>query len=161
FASYALILVYHVPLKNMLLLQLVNAVLISMTAPRIGRVIDRAGERGPLTFYSVGLIVVFLGYATSQTVFALYALFRIDNVLSSFVLVFPTSLHRIVRPAERPPWVSMGDTIIHFAAVTVPVGGAWLWTHYRNYQLPFWVGVGVAAISLLATRWLPTGAIQN
>lgn len=161
FASFALIIVYHVPLKNMLLLQLVNAVLISVTAPRIGKMIDRSGERGPLTFYSVGLILVFLGYATQQTVGALYALFLIDNVLFSFGVGFTTYLHRIVRPGELTPCVSMGVTMNHVAAVTVPVGGAWLWEHFHNYQIPFWVGVGVAVVSLFATRWLPEGIAER
>lgn len=157
FASFALILVYKVPLQNMLLLQLVNAVLISITAPHIGKLVDRQGERGPLTFYAIGLIVVFLGYATLQTVGALYALFLIDNVLFTFGIGFTTYLHRIVRPGELTPCVSMGVTMNHIAAVTVPVGGAWLWQTTKNYQLPFWVGVGIAAVSLVATRWLPQG----
>jgi MFS family permease len=157
FASFALILVYHVPLRNMLALQFVNAILIAITAPRIGRVIDRSGERGPLTFYSVGLIAVFLGYACFENVGALYTLFLLDNVLFSFGVGFTTYLHRIVRSNELTPCLSMGVTMNHVAAVTVPVGGAWLWEHYHNYHIPFWVGVAVAAISLFATRWLPTG----
>jgi MFS family permease len=158
FASFALILVYHVPLRNMLALQFVNAILIAVTAPRIGKIIDRSGERGPLTFYSIGLIAVFLGYACFENVGALYMLFLLDNVLFSFGVGFTTYLHRIVRPNELTPCLSMGVTMNHIAAVTVPVGGAWLWEHYHNYHVPFWVGVAVAAISLFATRWLPTGA---
>src|SRR5579872_62309 len=155
FASFALILVYHVPVQSMLLLQFINSIMIAVTAPRIGKVIDRAGERGPLTFYSIGLIAVFLGYATFQNVGALYALFLIDNVLFSFGVGFTTYLHRIVRRNELTPCLAMGVTMNHIAAVTVPLGGAWLWQHYHNYQVPFWVGVAVAAISLVATRWLP------
>lgn len=156
FASFALILVYHVPVQNMLLLQFINAILITLTAPAIGKLIDRRGERGPLTFYSIGLIVVFLGYATFQNVGALYALFLIDNVLFSFGVGFTTYLNRIVRPNELTPCLSMGVTMNHIAAVTVPVAGAWLWQRYQNYQLPFWAGVGIAAVSLTVTRWLPT-----
>ena len=158
FASFALILVYHVPLAHMLLLQFINAILISITAPAIGRLVDRVGERGPLTFYSIGLIAVFLGYATTRTVGALYALFLIDNVLFSFGVGFTTYLNRIVRPNELTPSLSMGVTMNHIAAVTVPIGGAWLWLHYKNYQLPFRVGVTIACISLFANRWLPRGA---
>ncbi len=155
FASFALILVYRVPLVSMLALQFINAILIAFTAPAIGKLIDRRGERAPLTFYSVGLIVVFLGYATFQNVGALYSLFLIDNVLFSFGVGFTTYLHRIVRRNELTPCLAMGTTMNHIAAVTVPVGGAWLWQHYHNYQLPFWVGVSIAAVSLCATRWLP------
>lgn len=161
FASFALILVYHVPLAHMLTLQLANAVLIAATAPYIGKLVDRKGERGPLTFYSIGLIVVFLGYATLRTEHALYALFLLDNVLFSFGVGFTTYLNRIVRPGELTPCVAMGTTMNHIAAVTVPFGGAWLWERFHNYQVPFWVGVAIAAVSLLATRWLPQGAVPR
>lgn len=161
FASFALILVYRVPLAHMLTLQLVNAVLIAITAPHIGKLVDRRGERGPLTFYSIGLIVVFLGYATQRTVGALYALFLLDNVLFSFGVGFTTYLNRIVRRGELTPCVVMGTTMNHTAAVTVPFGGAWLWERFHNYQVPFWIGVAIATVSLFATRWLPHGAIST
>ncbi len=160
FASFALILIYHQPVENMLLLQFINAILIAFTAPRIGKIVDRLGERKPLTFYAIGLIVVFLGYATWQNVWALYALFLIDNVLFTFGIGFTTYLHRIVRPGELTPCLAMGTTMNHIAAVTVPVGGALLWKSTGNYQVPFWVGVGIAAIALVATRWLPQGPRQ-
>jgi hypothetical protein len=51
----------------------------------------------------------------------------------------------------------MGTTMNHIAAVTVPFAGAWLWQKSNNYQLPFWVGVFVAAIALVANHWLPHG----
>ncbi len=160
FASFALILVYHVPVQHMLSLQFLNAILISMTAPAIGKLVDRIGEKGPLTFYSIGLIVVFLGYATFQTVGALYALFLLDNVLFSFGVGFTVYLHRIVRPGELTPCLAMGTTMNHIAAVTVPIGGALLWKATDNYQYPFWVGVGIAIISWLAMRFLPNGPAQ-
>jgi len=155
FASYALIVVYKVPLPAMLALQFINAIMIAVTAPKIGRLVDRHGERGPLTFYSIGLILVFLGYATLKSVGVLYALFLIDNVLFTFHVGLTTYLHRIVRPNELTPCLAMGTTMNHIAAVTVPVAGAWLWAHYHNYQIPFWVGVALAVVALIATRWLP------
>jgi MFS family permease len=161
FASFALILEYNVPVERMLALQFVNSILITISAPAIGKLVDRSGERGPLTFYSIGLILVFLGYATFQNVGALYALFLIDNVLFSFGVGFTTYLHRIVRPGELTPCLAMGTTMNHIAAVTVPWAGAWLWQHYHNYQIPFWVGVGIAAVSLVATRWLPHGRVES
>jgi hypothetical protein len=54
----------------------------------------------------------------------------------------------------------MGVTMNHIAAVTVPIGGAALWKATGNYQLPFWVGVGIAFVSLVATRWLPEGRVD-
>ena len=157
FASYALIVVYHVPLTSMLMLQFINAIMISITAPAMGRVIDKRGEKGPLRFYSIGLIVVFLGYAIVHNVYALYALFLLDNVLFSFGVGYTTYLNRIVRPGELTPCLAMGVTMNHIAAVTVPIGGALLWQHFDNYQIPFWVGVTLAIVALVANRWLPDG----
>lgn len=157
FASYALIVVYHVPLSSMLLLQFINAIMISITAPAMGRQIDKRGEKGPLRFYSIGLIVVFLGYAMVHNVYALYALFLMDNVLFSFGVGYTTYLHRIVREGELTPCLAMGVTMNHIAAVTVPIGGALLWQHFNNYQIPFWVGVTLAIVALIANRWLPDG----
>jgi MFS family permease len=157
FASFALIFVYKVPLSSMLALQFINAILISISAPAMGRVIDKHGEKGPLRFYSIGLIVVFLGYALLRSVVALYGLFLIDNVLFSFGVGYTVYLNRIVREGELTPCLAMGVTMNHIAAVTVPIGGALLWQHYHNYQLPFWVGVALACVALFANRWLPDG----
>ncbi len=161
FASFALILVYKVPLASMLGLQFINAILISITAPAIGKLIDKRGEREPLMVYSIGLIAVFLGYATFRTVGALYALFLLDNILFSFGVGFTTYLHRIVRKDELTPCLAMGTTMNHIAAVAVPVGGAYLWQRFHNYQLPFWVGVAIAVVALVANQWLPRGAVSG
>jgi predicted MFS family arabinose efflux permease len=156
FASYALILVYGMPLPMMLTLQWVNAILITVTAPLMGRLTDRYGERWTLMFYAVGLILVFTGYATSHNVITLGSLFLIDNILFTFGVGFTTYLHRIAPPEDLTPCLAMGTTMNHIAAVAVPVSGAWLWGHCHNYQAPFWVGVAVAVLALVATRWIPT-----
>lgn len=161
FASYVLIKVYKVALDKMLILQFINYILISLTAPTMGRIVDRRGEREPLTLYAIGLICVFVGYAISPSVPILCLLFILDNVLFTFGVGFTTYLHRIVRPNELTPCLNMGVTMNHIAAVTVPIGGAWLWQHYDNYHIPFWIGVGVACISLLTTRLLPAGAKEK
>lgn len=155
FASFVLIKVYHQPLDRMLWLQFVNNILISLTAPKMGRMVDRRGEREPLTVYAVGLILVFLGYALSKSILILSLLFILDNVLFTFGVGFTTYLHRIVRPNELTPCLNMGVTMNHIAAVTVPIGGAWLWEHFQDYRIPFWIGAGVACISLITTRQLP------
>jgi len=161
FAALALIIVYDQHVSAMLVLQFVNAIIITFTAPWMGRLIDRTGERGPLSFYAIGLIVVFIGYAMTRSVVSLYALYLIDNVLFSFGVGFTTYLHRIARKGDFTPSLAMGVTMNHIAAVTVPVGGAYLWKASGNYQLPFWVGVGIAAVSLVFTRFLPKGVARD
>ncbi|CAN5445615.1 hypothetical protein BH11ARM2_BH11ARM2_37190 [soil metagenome] len=157
FASFTLIKVYGLNVNAMLTLQLINSVMIAITAPRMGRVIDQRGERGPLVVYAVGLILVFAGYAVSRRVEVLVGLFLLDNVLFSFGVGFTTYLHRIVRPGELTPCVAMGVTMNHIAAVTVPIGGALLWKASGDYRLPFMVGTLLAVGSLFATMRLPVG----
>jgi hypothetical protein len=50
----------------MLALQLASAVLVALTAPAIGRLFDRRGERDPLGWYSLALVLLFIGYARSR-----------------------------------------------------------------------------------------------
>ncbi len=155
FAALTLILVYKVPLETMLGLQLVSTVAAIVAAPRVGRLFDRVGERTPLTWYAVLLVVIFLGYALIPNREVLCFLFVVDRVAFTFGVGFNTFLHRIVRPGEFTPSAAMGVTMNHVAAVTVPVLGAWLWQSQKAYQLPFVIGIGVALLSLWATRKIP------
>jgi hypothetical protein len=161
FASFALILVYHIGLEKMLVLQFINAAMIWTTAPRIGKIVDKHGERWPLVTYSACLIAVFLGYASVPHVGFLMGLYLFDNVLFSFSVGYTTYLRRIVRPGELTPCLAMGTTMNHVAAVIVPFFGALLWQHMGSYQAPFWVGVGIACVSLYTNLHLPHGRVAD
>lgn len=155
FAGIVLIKVFKTPFEHMLLLQFVNAILIFITAPRIGRIIDRVGERKPLTLYALLLIPTFACYALFKNTTVLYAIYMLDNVLFSFAVGYTTYLNRIVRPGDLTPSLSMGTTMNHVAAVTVPWLGAFFWVRTNNYTIPFWIGVGVAILALIGTQSLP------
>jgi len=158
FALFTLITVYQAPLELILAISFLNAILTTVTSPRMGKYIDRVGERKPLTIYAAGIILIFLGYATIPNAIWLYVLYVVDNVLFTFSIGFNTYLHRIVRPGETTPCLAMGTTMNHVAAVSLPVIGAYIWKASGNYQIPFAIGVGLAILALISTRWLPTGA---
>ncbi|MBX3112767.1 MAG: MFS transporter [Fimbriimonadaceae bacterium] len=157
FAGFSLIFVYGMTVEKMVVLQLLNAAIIAVTAPRMGRLVDRIGEKKPLFWYAVGLVLVFVGYATTHSLAVLIALYLLDNVLFSFSVGFTTYLHRIVRPGDLTPSIAMGVTMNHVAAVSVPIVGAVLWTTSGNYQLPFAIGAGIALLTLFFNRFLPDG----
>lgn len=157
FATFTLVKVYGVPVSTMLALQFVNAIIIAITAPQMGKWVDRVGEKIPLTWYAIGLIIVFLGYAAIPVLPVLFVLYLLDNALFTFSLGFTTYLHRIVRPGELTPCVSMGITMNHIAAVGIPISGALLWQATGQYQTPFWVAVALAVLALVATQKLPDG----
>jgi MFS family permease len=157
FASYVLIFVYHEGLAAMLAVQFIYSVSTAIVAPRIGRLVDRIGERKPLMFYAVAVGLVFIGYATFRSIGVLFTLFVVDNVLFTFGVGFTTFLHRIVRPSELTPSLAMGTTMNHIAAVVIPVSGALLWQATGNYQWPFIVGALISALSFGSMLRLPSG----
>ena len=89
---------------------------ISLTAPATGGVMDRQGARSAdLLQHRADRRLP--GDASVQTVYALYALLLIDNVLFSFRTGFTIYLHRIVRPNELTPCLAMGTNL---AAMLAP-----------------------------------------
>lgn len=155
FALFTLILVFNTPVEVVLLLRLINSVLSALLAPSMGRMIDRLGEKVPLTIYSISIIAIFAGYATIKVPLVLYALYVVDNVMFTFSIGFNTYLHRIVRPGEMTPCLAMGVTMNHVAAVSLPLIGAYVWHRTGNYQIPFAIGMGLAIVALVATQWIP------
>ena len=155
FASFTLIAVYRTPVQTMLILALLNATLLVLAAPLVGRAMDRYGERPLMTVYYVVLTAVFAGYATIRMPSILFALYVTDALLSSFGMGLTTYLNRIVRPGDLTPSLAMGLTMNHVAAVIVPVTGGILWHTSGNYQIPFWIGVGLAAVSVASALRLP------
>lgn len=156
FALFTLIKVYGAPLSTILFISLINAVLSTITSPRMGRYIDRVGERKPLSIYALGIVVIFLGYATIPHAWWLYGLYIVDNVLFTFSIGLSTYLHRIVRPGELTPCLAMGTTMNHIAAVSLPVTGAYIWKYSGDYRIPFFMGAGLAVVAFFATQKLPS-----
>jgi MFS family permease len=155
FALFTLIAVYNTPVETVLLLRLIYSVLSAILAPKMGRMIDRLGERATLSYYAIGIIALFIGYAVIKNPLILYGLYVIDNVMFTFSAGISTFLNRIVRPGELTPSIAMGVTMNHVAAVSLPIAGALLWKQSGNYQLPFVLGVGLAVAALIATQKIP------
>ncbi len=157
FALFTLIMVYGTSKETVLLLSFLNAIVATATSPWIGRFIDRVGEKLPLSLYAIGLVAIFIGYATIPSVLWLYGLFMMDNLLFGFSLGLNTYLQRIARPGDLTPCLAMGTTMNHIAAVSLPLIGAIVWKQSGMYQLPFVLGAILAFAAFVATRRLPDG----
>ena len=155
FASFTLIAVYRTPVQTMLILALCNAVALALAAPVVGRWMDRFGERPLMTGYYALLVLVFTGYATLRIPALLYGLYITDALLSSFAVGLTTYLNKIVQPGDLTPSLAMGLTMNHVAAVVIPVTGGLLWQASGLYQIPFWIGVAIAVLSIAAAIQLP------
>jgi predicted MFS family arabinose efflux permease len=155
FAIFALVKVHGMPVETTMVLVLINQSLITVTGPILGRMIDRFGERVMLSASYLGLIFVFLGYATVQHRQTLYVLYCIDNLIFFGGIALTTYIHKIAPKEDLKPTISMGITMNHVAAVVAPVVGGVAW-HFFGYQVIFFTGAAFALMSLIFSQWVTT-----
>lgn len=153
FAIFALVKVHGMPVQTTMVLVLVNQLLITVTSPTVGRMVDRFGERTMLSASYVGLALVFLGYAVVSYRPALYALYCVDNLIFFGGIALTTYIHKIADPEDLKPTLSMGVTMNHFAAVAAPLAGGLAWQHF-GYQVIFLSGSALALVSLVVSQWV-------
>jgi predicted MFS family arabinose efflux permease len=153
FAIFALVRNYGTPLRVVAALMIVNNLTNMFLAPRVGRLIDRIGERNVLIFCYSALIPVFIGYALVKQPPVLYVLYCLDNLFFLGSIGLTTYLNKIADPADVMPSLAMGVSVNHTAAVIVPVTGGLLWAKV-GYPTTFFGGAIVVAISVLAVMMM-------
>jgi len=151
FAAFLLVSRHGVAPGTMLLLWMVVNVIGWIAAPRVGRLIDRVGERRILIFYFASLIWVFVGYAFVSNLYALFALFILDSSFFVFNTALTTYVSRMAPPEEHTATLSMGVAMNHVAAVSMPFVGGILWARL-GYRWTFMVGA-IAAACAIAAAW--------
>ena len=153
FAIFALVKVHGMPVHTTMALVLVNQILITLTAPTMGRLVDRYGERKTLSCSYIGLACVFFGYAVVTHRPTLYVLYCIDNFIFFGGIALTTYLHKIAPEEDLKPSLAMGVTMNHVASVAAPLLGGLAW-HFFNYRVIFFCGAGLALISLIVSQWV-------
>ncbi len=154
FSAFLLVKVHGTELQTILLLMLAVQVIGYFTSARVGRLIDRIGERKILAFYYTCLMFFFVGYAVIPNAAALYALYVIDCAFFVFVMAQVTYVRRIAPQNEHTPTLSAGVAMNHIASVTMPLVGGLIWIHW-GYQWTFLVGALAAAVSIFVALRLP------
>lgn len=153
FAIFALVHVHGMVVETTMVLVLVNQGLITLTASRLGRLVDRYGERKVLSWSYFCLACVFFGYGVILYRPALYLLYCIDNLIFCTSIALTTYIHKIVPGEDLNPTLSMGVTMNHIAAVVGPLVGGLVW-HYYGYQVIFFSGAVLALGSMFVSRWI-------
>ena len=154
FAGFLLVKQYDTPLETMLLLWCVVQIIGCFSAPLVGKLIDKVGERRILIFYFSALTLFFLGYALIPNPVVLYILFVADSAFFVFAMALTTFANRLVPPAERTPTLSMGVAMNHAAAVTMPLLGGIAWRSL-GHQWPFFIGSVAALLSVAVSFLVP------
>ncbi|OPZ25882.1 MAG: Major Facilitator Superfamily protein [Lentisphaerae bacterium ADurb.BinA184] len=157
FAAFLLVRRHGTSPRQMLLLWMIVNLIGWMAAPRVGRLIDRLGERRILVFYFSCLIWVFVGYAFMDSVYVLYGLFILDSSFFVFNAALTTYVNRIAPREEHTATLSMGVAMNHVAAVSMPFVGGLIWERL-GHQWTFLVGAVAAAAAILAAARIPFAA---
>jgi len=156
FAVFLLVREHGVTAQAITVLFLINSLIGTFLYQQFGRIIARFGERRVFTFNFALLIIVFLGYAYIPLLPVLYLLFIADQVLFGFSIALQSYFQKIaVRPQEIMPNLSLGQTINHVAAVTIPLVGGVVWETVGS-RYTFLTGVGIAVLSLVMVQWVRT-----
>lgn len=161
FAGYLLVKKYQTPLYIILLLWIAVQTIGYVAAPRVGKLVDRIGERKVLMFYFGSLALFFVGYATIKVRSYLFVIYVIDNAFFVFHVALNTYVNRIAPKNEHTQTLSMGVAMNHIAAVVTPLTGGLVWK-YLGYQWTFLIGAGAAALSVFVSMRVPphTGHIE-
>ena len=160
FAIFLLVSVYKVSTRGISILFLINSIVSALAYQRLGKLVDRVGERVVLSVSALVSIPIFLGYAYLENLTLLFAFFILDNIVFGFSLARETYLQKIAPKQEITGNVSIGTTINHVSAVFVPVLGGLLWTNY-GYRATFLAGVGIVVVSLIFSLMVKVGPLET
>jgi predicted MFS family arabinose efflux permease len=156
FGGFLLVKVHGAGLLEILVLAAVIQGIGYFTSPRVGKLIDRVGERKVLVFYYSFVTVMFLGYAFLQGKYILYAVYILDNATFVFNTGLTTYVNKIAPKSEHRPTLSMGVAANHVASVTMPFLGGILWATL-GYRWAFLIGIPAAAASIWIVLGMPRG----
>ncbi|NOH96064.1 MFS transporter [Vibrio sp. 99-70-13A1] len=153
FAGFLMVEKFGYSAADITLLFLINYLFNFLFAKRIGKFIGIVGERKALTFEYIGLIFVFVGYALVETAEWAAALYVVDHLFFALALAIKTYFQKIADPADMASTAGVAFTINHIAAVIIPVTFGVIWL--VSPSSVFYIGAGMAAISLLLSRNIP------
>ena len=153
FGGFLLVKKFGYNVADMASLMLVTTAANTLLAPRLGRLVMQVGERHTIMLENVVLIVVFAGYATTASATLAGLLFVIDGVFFTLTLAQRTYFQKIADPADLASTTSVAFSINHVAAVVVPVGFGTL--GMIDPAIIFWLGAGVASVSLTCSFLVP------
>jgi MFS family permease len=121
---------------------------------RVGKLIDRYGERPMLAAANVLYVVALAGYAFINNIWIVLACYTIYSIIFPISWIGAnTYLRKVASQADIAPSIAMGLTMQHVAAVIVPLAAGYIMNFY-GYQIPFMIAVIFAIITMISTRFI-------
>ncbi|HDR03767.1 MAG TPA: MFS transporter [Candidatus Marinimicrobia bacterium] len=159
FAVFLMVQKFAFSVKTITILFLINSIINMFWAPLIGRMLDYFGERVVISIEYTGLIFVFAGYAFTQSVLMVAALYIFDHLFFNMSIAIRTYFQKIADPADIAPTMAVGFTINHIAAVLIPVTGGLIWM--IDYRYTFLMGALLALASLISAQFVKTAEFSE
>ena len=153
FAAFMMVQRFGLEVHELTGLFLLNYIANMVVSPIVGRFIQRRGERLALNIEYSGLIVVFACYAIVGDPLWAAVLYVIDHLFFAMAFAQRTYFQKIADPADIAPSAAVSFTVNHIAAVFLPAALGYL--YLVSPSAVFWLGVGIAAISLLLSLLVP------
>ena len=153
FAGFLMVQKFGFSASDIALLFLVNHLINTWAAPRIGRLVARWGERQALTLEYLGLIIIFCAYAFVETGWVAATLYVLDHLLFAIAIAIESYFKKIADPRDIASTAGVSFTINHIAAVIIPVVFGYIWL--QSPPTVFLLGAAMAAASLILARQVP------
>ncbi len=153
FGPWVLVKVFHQPASTIAKLWITSSTLGVFFNPRLGRVVDRFGERVVLMADAVLLVGICLGYGFAESVLpgpwavrVLYGCFVLDQLLFAVGMARTTYLRKIAQNEDDvTATLSLNVSIDHAVSMSLPSLGGLIWAKY-GYP---WVFIGAACVGLM------------
>ncbi len=154
FGLWVLIHQFGLTVPEISALLLVTTFASMVLTPRIGRALDRHGERTLLGYVNLAFVIALLGYALSANSILAMSCYVIYTFIAPLAPMGATVYLRKIAPSyDLAPSLAMGLTMQHAAAVIVPIMTGFI-LNFVGYQIPFMVASGFAVITLFVSRRL-------
>ncbi len=127
FASWMMVEKFGYAFKDIAALFFVNAAVMMIVAPFIGKLVEKVGDRNALVIEYAGLAIVFTTYAFVSSPELAIALYIIDHALFAMAIAKKTYFQKIADPADIAGSTGVAFTINHIAAVFIPVVFGLIW----------------------------------
>jgi nitrate/nitrite transporter NarK len=154
FGRWVIVTVFQRPPSVFAVLSIIASVIGIPLNQFLGQMVDRFGERNLMLCNAAMLFAVCMGYATAQhlglspavTLAIIYVTYVVDQLVFAMEMARDTYMSKIAETKEDlTASLSVGVTINHIVAMSVPSLGGLLWARH-GYEAVFLVGAGIAVL---------------
>ncbi len=156
FGPWVLIKIFERGAETIATLWMISTILSAVLLPRIGRLIDRVGERFVLMADAAALLLVCLAYGFAQDIFAertafllVCTAFVVDQFLFGLQMARTTYLSKIAESRrDISGTLGLGVSIDHAVSIPIAMLGGRLWVAFDSHR-PVFLGAACVALATL------------